>query len=480
MRLEKEENHSRWDGPGGYREVLHLAVPMILSFGSWSLMHFVDRTFLAWYDRNALAAALPAGMLSFTMGTFFLGTAGYVNTFVAQYVGAGRPHRVGASVWQGIHFSVVSGLLLMGLIPVAPSIFDWVGHEQAVRVGETVYFQVLCIGWIPMLTMPVVSSFFSGRGDTRTVMWVNVLAAATNIVLDYVLIFGHFGFPEMGIAGAAWATVLAHSLGVVILLGLFLRRCHREAFNTLGAWGVDVPLLKRMMRFGAPNGVQFFVELSGFTVFILVVGRLGIVELAATNVAFNINTLAFMPMLGLGGAVSTLVGQYLGRDDPEKAERATWSAVHISMTYMCTIAAAYVLIPRIFLAPYELYAEPDLFEPVAAYTIVLLRFVALYSMLDGVYIVFSAAVKGAGDTRFVMWVTILVSFSVMILPIWVGIAVYGMGLYAAWCFASAYLIILAVCFYVRFRGGKWKSMRVIEPDVHPGVETMRESDVQTI
>ena len=210
----EEEGKSRWNGPGGYREVLNLAVPMILSFGSWSLMHFVDRMYLSWYDRDALAAALPAGILSFTLGTFFLGTAGYVNTFVAQYVGAGRPKRVGASVWQGIHFSVVSGLLLMGLIPAAPWIFDGVGHEPAVQVGEVVYFQVLCIGWIPMLVMPAVSSFFSGRGDTRTVMWVNVLAASTNILLDYCLIFGSLGFPEMGIRGAAWATVLAHCLGV--------------------------------------------------------------------------------------------------------------------------------------------------------------------------------------------------------------------------------------------------------------------------
>ena len=373
----EEEEQSRWDGPGGYREVLKLAVPMILSFGSWSLMHFVDRMYLSWYDRDALAAALPAGILSFTLGTFFLGTAGYVNTFVAQYVGAGRPHRVGASVWQGIHFSIASGLLLMGLIPLAPAIFALVGHEPAVQLGEVVYFQILCIGWIPMLVMPAVSSFFSGRGDTITVMWVNVLAASMNIVLDYLLIFGHFGFPAMGIAGAAWATVIAHCLGVLVLAGLFQRRRYRDEFKTLSAWRVDLSLLKRMLRFGAPNGVQFFVELSGFTLFILVVGRLGTVELAATNVAFNINTLAFMPMLGLVVAVSTLVGQYLGKDDPATAERATWSAAHISLSYMGTIAASYVLIPEVFLAPHRVHADPGQFAPVEAYSIVLLRFVAL-------------------------------------------------------------------------------------------------------
>ena len=104
---------------------------MILSMGSWSLMHFVDRVFLTWYSRDALAAALPSGILSFTLGTFFLGTAGYVNTFVAQYMGANRPERGGASVWQGIHFSILAGLFLLVGIPFAPWIFDAAGHAPS-------------------------------------------------------------------------------------------------------------------------------------------------------------------------------------------------------------------------------------------------------------------------------------------------------------------------------------------------------------
>ena len=124
---------------------------MILSMGSWSLMHFVDRVFLTWYSRDALAAALPSGILSFTLGTFFLGTAGYVNTFVAQYMGANRPERVGASVWQGIHFSILAGLFLLVGIPFAPWIFDAAGHEPSIRALEVVYFQILMVGWLPTI-----------------------------------------------------------------------------------------------------------------------------------------------------------------------------------------------------------------------------------------------------------------------------------------------------------------------------------------
>jgi MATE family multidrug resistance protein len=471
----------RWKGDGGYCEVLNIAVPMILSMGSWSLMHFVDRVFLTWYSRDALAAALPSGILSFTLGTFFLGTAGYVNTFVAQYMGANRPERVGASVWQGIHFSILAGLFLLVGIPFAPWIFDAAGHEPSIRALEVVYFQILMVGWLPGLIMPAVSSFYSGRGVTRPVMWVNLVAATTNIGLDYILIFGKLGLPEMGIEGAAWATVLAHCFGAIVFLLMFFGKKNRETYNTLVAWRFDRDLFLRMMKFGAPNGIQFFVELMGFSLFILLVGRLGTVELAATNVAFNVNTLAFLPLVGLGISVSTLVGRYLGQDAPHIAERSTWSGIHISLVYMGTMAFLYSFTPMLFLAPFLTDGNAAEVLPIVALATILLKFVAVYSVFDGVYIVFSAAVKGAGDTRFVMWVTMAVSVGVMVIPVWAGITWFGLGLYAAWIFASTYIIILSVVFYFRFRGGKWKSMRVIEGSM-PKAESdpLMESDVQTI
>ncbi|MDP6175365.1 MAG: MATE family efflux transporter, partial [Rhodospirillales bacterium] len=315
----------RWRREGGYREVLILAGPLILSMGSWSIMHFVDRMFLTWYDAGSLAAALPAGILNFAASSFFIGTAAYVNTFVAQYTGAGHHTRVGPSVWQGIYFSVGAGMLILCLIPVSKPIFAWVGHDPAIQALEVTYFNILCVMGVPGIVTAPLSSFFSGRGATSTVMWVNLTAVAVNILLDYAWIFGRWGFPELGISGAAWATVVAHTVSAALFLGLMVRSRHRKAFHTLSGWRFDPVLFLRLMRFGAPNGIQFLIEISGFTLFILLIGRLGPVPLAATNLAFNINTLAFVPMLGLGIAVSTLVGQYLGRDNPDLAEQCTWS-----------------------------------------------------------------------------------------------------------------------------------------------------------
>ncbi|MCZ6632532.1 MAG: MATE family efflux transporter [bacterium] len=451
-----------WRREGGYREVLKVAGPLILSMGSWSILEFIDRMFLTWYDWDTLAAALPAGVLNFTFASFFIGTASYVNTFVAQYDGAGRKQRVGAAMWQGIYFSLGSGILLLGLIPLAPWIFDLVGHDPAIRPLEVIYFQIFCLMGFPGILKAAVSSFFTGRGDTWTVLWVNVVAVCLNVVLDYAWIFGHWGFPEWGIKGAAWATVVSHFLGAFLFLLLMFRRRFRETYHTLKGWRYDGALFRRLMRFGAPNGVHFVLEISGFTLFILLVGRLGKVPLAATNLAFNINTLAFLPMLGTGIAVSTLVGQYLGKDRPDLAERSSWSSLHLSVVYMLIMSAGFVGVPNLFLNPFAAHADPATFEPIREITILLLRFVAVYSVFDAIYIVFSAAVKGAGDTRFVMWVSSVASFTLMVIPTYLAVVVYQTNIYVSWIFVTVYIVTMAIVFLFRFRGGKWRSMRVIE------------------
>jgi MATE family multidrug resistance protein len=215
------------------------------------------------------------------------------------------------------------------------------------------------------------------------------------------------------------------------------------------------------MRFGFPSGVQFFIDIAGLTMFIFFVGRIGPDYLAATNIAFNINTVAFQPMIGTGIAISVLVGQKLGRNHPGLAERSVWSGFHITFLYMATIAALYILVPDIFLGPYLSGTEYSI-GTIYEITIVLLRFVAFYSLFDAFTIVFASAINGAGDTRFVMTVISLLSIFVLVIPSYTAIVFLGEGIYTAWVIATVYVSLLGVIFWIRFNGGKWKRMRVIE------------------
>ncbi len=453
----------RWSQAGGYRQVLAIGIPLVVSMGTTSLIHFTDRLFLANYSLEAIAAALPAGIVSFLFTCFFMGVAGYVNVFIAQYVGAGMPERVGASLWQGIYFSLGAAVLLASLYFLAEPMFACSGHPAPVQAQERIYFRIITLGAGLVVLSVVLSCFFSGRGLTRPVMAVHLVGAALNIPLDYAMINGVGPFPELGIAGAALATVLAQAVMALLFLGLvFAPRSHRR-FGVLSAWRLVPGLFKRLMRFGLPGGVQFFVDIFGFTFFVFMVGRLGSVELAATNIAFAVNALAFMPMVGLSVAVSTLVGQALGAGRPELAVRATVSTLHITIAYMSLMVLFFLLAPRPLM---ELFlqrpAAPAEQQAIMAAGVVLLRFVAFYTLFDALGMVLAGTLKGAGDIRFVTMATALTSLGLMLLPVYVLVEWTNAGLYGVWTCATAYILVLAFVFWLRYRGGKWQKMRVIE------------------
>jgi MATE family multidrug resistance protein len=452
----------RWQTEAGYRQVLVLAIPLILSTAAWSLQHFIDRIFLAWYSTEAIAAAMPSGLLNFTFIGLFPGTAGYVSTFIAQYYGANQEKMFGRVLWQGIYMAFIGGLLLLFLIPWADDIFRFAGHRGLVLEYETVYFIYLSFGAFPAIAASALSGYYSGRGHTKPIMWINILATLVNLIFDYLLIFGKLGFPEWGMKGAAIATDLSALVSMLCYVGLIYQSQPCRQDNPLCAWHFDRRLFLRLTRFGFPNGIQFFLDIAGFTTFLLLLGRLGTNQLAATNVAFNINNLAFMPMIGFSVAVSVMVGQYLGQNRPDLAKRSAYSCFHITFLYMITMIAAFLLIPEIFIKPFIYRADAATYTQINQTVKTLLKFVALYSFFDIFNIIFSGAIKGAGDTRFVMFMLLIMSVSLLIIPSYFVLVVFNGGLFAGWTCATIYISALGLSFYLRFLGGRWQSMRVIE------------------
>ncbi|MBU4566805.1 MAG: MATE family efflux transporter [Desulfarculus sp.] len=453
----------RWYQPNGYRHVLAVGLPLVVSFGTTSLIHFTDRVFLANYSMDAIAAALPAGIASFLSLCFFMGVVGYVNVFVAQYVGAGAPERVGASLWQGIYFSLASGLFLAALYLVAEPLFRFAGHDPEVMRLEVVYFRILTLGAGTVVLATTLSCFYSGRGLTRPVMLINLIGAGLNIPLDYLLINGVGPFPEMGIAGAAVATVISQVV-LVALFGLAVfRKRNDHAFAVRRAWAWDSALMRRMLRYGLPGGVQLFLDILVFTFFVFMVGRLGRAELAATNIVIAINTLSFMPMVGMSVAVSTLVGQAIGAGKPSGGVRATTSTLHIALVYMGLVALAFVFLPRELLSFfYTDGASAAAQSRMVELGVELLRFVAVYSMFDAMVLVYVGSLKGAGDIYFVMWSMALICLGLVIAPLLVGVEVLGLGLYFIWGCVTLYVVVLGLVLRWRYSRGLWKKMRVIE------------------
>lgn len=452
---------TRWSKEGGYRSLLKIAIPLVLSNGAFSLQQFVDRVFLAWSSPEAMAAAMPAGILNFMILSLFINTAAYSGTFVAQYVGAARPERIGPVVWQTIYLSLAGAAVMASLAPLAGPIFRLAGHGPAVAGLEIQYFRLLCLGSLSPILSAGLSGFYAGQGRTWPVMWINFAITGLNVLLDYWLIFGGLGVPALGIRGAALATIAATAAGTIVMGLLVLARRDRRKYN-LHRPNLQPELLRRMIRYGVPSGLQVMIDVAGFTIFIMLIGRMGMQSLAASNIALNINQLAFMPVIGLGIAVSILVGQHVGERSVETAEYSTYSGLHLGLIYVVCIATAYLLVPQLFIRPYALNAPAGEYTAISATARILLRFVALYSLFDALTFVFSAAIKGAGDTRFVVAVIALLSIVVLIVPTALIVLVLHWGMLAAWTVATCYVCLLGIVFYLRFRAGAWKHMRVID------------------
>jgi len=354
--------------------------------------------------------------------------------------------------------------LFLALIPLAPWIFRLAGHRAEIAGLEALYFQIVAFGAGAEIIAAALAAFFTGRGSMRVVMVVDSLASLLNVVLDYGWILGHFGLPALGIEGAAWATVVSLWFRVAAYAGLMALPRYRHGYRLWSGRRFNASLFRRLLRYGGPNGLQMLVEIATFTLFLLLVGNLGEEALAATTLAFNVNCLAFMPMLGLGIALSTLVGQQLGRDDPDLAARATWTSLWMAVVYMGVMALVYVLLPDLLLMGHAAGASPGQFEGLRATTVVLLRFVAAYCLFDALSVTFVSALKGAGDTRFIL-VTSLVLAPFPLLAAWLGIHYCNWGLLWCWVVVTIWVCLMGTIYGLRFLHGHWRHMRVIEPEL---------------
>jgi MATE family multidrug resistance protein len=238
----------------------------------------------------------------------------------------------------------------------------------------------------------------------------------------------------------------------------------RSTFGFQSPLRLQPDLLRRLLRYGIPNGFQMMLEGLAFTIFVIAIGQLGTAATAATTLAISINIVAFVPMMGVGIAVTTLVGNYLGSDRPDLAARASRSGLALALAYNLVFAVLYLAVPHWFMRMHEFGAAADDFATIQSLAIVMLRFVAAYCLFDATQLIFCSAIKGAGDTRFVMITTLVTSTAAILLGKGGEWWLEG-GILWWWSVLVVWIVALAAIYAARFWQGKWKQMRVIEPPV---------------
>jgi len=440
-------------------ELLLLAGPTIAQMLSYTSMQFADTWMLSRLGVTQPTAAGNSGLFAFSIIGFGVGVLFCVNTLVSQHYGQKDYSSCGRYLWQGVWFGVIFGVVACLAIPFAPAIFHVMGHEDPLAGMEATFFRIAVSFTAVKLASTAVGQFLLAINRPWIVLMAAVLGVSANAGTNYFLIFGHAGFPKMGVAGAAWGTNVGVTVELLILLSVALAPAIRAKFNTLDA-AFRWHQMKTLLSIGVSSGVQLVADVFAWGIFSLVVmGQFGDKAMAANIFLFRFISVSFMPAYGLSVAVTALVGRYIGAGRPDIAEKRAHLGFAVTAVYMMTCGLIYILARNQLMGMFT--KDPEVLRIGA----ILLIFGGVYQLFDAMYILYNGALRGAGDTFVPAVATAVLCWTIAVLG---GYATAKLrpqwGPTGPWTVASIYGLILGIFMIVRFQRGKWKAINLDRAD----------------
>lgn len=433
---------------------MRLIWPLALGMLNNAVLQFVDRAFLSHESMASIEAVLPASMLAWVVVGFFQSVVAYSGTFVAQFHGAGDARGAALSYRAGTLIALASGALAVAVAPLVVKVIPFVSANPDVVSRARTYYTIVSCGAVALCGQMAAASYFTGRGLTRHVFLVNLCGNLLNIALDPLLIFT-FG---LGVAGAAYATVTAMFAQWAALAWCAARQRGAEPPPAQVTQLSIFRLIGRILRFGVPSGAYSVLNVLSFTIFVFVTGRVGDVDFAVSNACFSINWLLIAPMEGFAIGASTLVAQAKGRGDCEDAKVALRRTLTLALAVVAALSIGAVVFSRPILS---LFAPPDA-RQTTFYGLgqILIAIMAAWQMFDAADVVISGALRGAGDTKFVMWWMVVMSFGFWLPLVWLVKGVSN-TMPALWGTMVVYVVIICIGEIIRWRKGKWKEIKII-------------------
>jgi multidrug resistance protein, MATE family len=435
------------------RELLRLSLPMVVSQGAYAVMIFTERLFMSHIDAAHIAATLGGGVAAFFCFSLFMGVITYGNAMVAQYYGAGQLAKCSVVTTQGILIALGSAPFLLAMAFFGGPAFAMLGHDPAQVPLEQIFFRILMYGSVFALIKASLACYFSGIGRTRVVMVADVLACALNVPLSWALIFGELGLPQLGIAGAALGTVVSNVFGIGVYLLFYLARDHQRRFLVAQSWRLDRAIMRRYLRLGMPSGLESFMNISCFNLFMLLFQSYGVVQGAAMAIVFNWDMLSFIPMIGLSIGVMTLIGRFVGAGNMERANQVISSGFIAAVGYAGLLAVLFLVFRITLVRVFE--TQDGNFAAIQALANPMMIGLATYMLADATILIAGGALRGAGDTRWIMVTSISVHW-LMLLVQYAVIVVYRLGPLVSWWVFVCMLIVLALLYLGRLFGGTWR------------------------
>ena len=435
-----------------YWSILKLGTPIVGGMISQNVLNLVDTAMVGTLGNAALAGVGTGSFLNFMSGAFLTGFSAGVQAMVARRIGQQRESVAAVPLNGGLLTVALMGVpwaILLFLL--APMLFPLVNDSAEVVAVGVPYWQARLAGLVAIGLNFSFRGFWNGIKRPGFYLRTLLVMHATNLALNYVLIFGKFGFPAYGATGAGIASAISVYVGLATYVFLALR--HARGMGFLRGLP-DRETLKTMLSLSVPSGIQQFLFAASYTVLFAILGMVGTTATAAANVIINVTLVALLPGIAFGIAAATLVGQALGRSDPDDAHRSAWDVVTVAGVVMTSIGLPMIFMPDLLLSVF--IHEPETIE-VARLP---LRIVGLTIGGDAVGMVLMNALMGAGATRTTMAVQVTLQWGLLLPAAYIVGPVLGYGLLGVWTMQAVVRVVQATIYIVIWQRRAWSTIRV--------------------
>lgn len=436
--------------------LLRLGWPIIVSRSTQVVVGLSDALMVAHLGETALAAVTTGAMNAFALFILPMGTVFIVASFASQLFGKGDLAGARRYAFYGLLVALATELACFAGLPwlrPALSLFDF---SPDVMEQIQAYLAVRLLAGGLVVGTEALANYYGGLGNTRLPMIVNVVAMVLNVAGNWLLIDGRLGFPALGVAGAAWASLIATGVAFFGFLAVFLADGWAER---PGLPLLHLAELARMLRFGLPSGFNWFFEFFAFLFFVnVVVAGLGTTPLAALMAVMQLNSVSFMPSFALASAGAILVGQAIGAGAKDDAPRIVRLTFLVTASWQTAVGLVYLLLPELVFAP---FARADGSEALLEVGRRMLMLSAAWQLFDAAATTLAESLRAAGDTAFTLWARVAIAWAIFVPGAWLTVEKMGGGEVAAVLWLVLYLALLAGVLFLRFRQGAWRRLDLV-------------------
>ncbi|MBI3398826.1 MAG: MATE family efflux transporter [Deltaproteobacteria bacterium] len=441
--------------PPLYGNILKLASPVFFGTLSQTIFYAVDTAMLGRVGVEALAAAGLGWFVVWLFGSSLMAVEVGTQSLVARRFGEGDWEACSGFLDNTLAFAILSGFLFaIGGSLLAPHIFPYLSDNIKIVEYGIDYLKYSFLSLFFFLIITAFRSFFDGLGQTHQFMKIAIAMNIANIIFDYILIFGKFGFPRLEVKGAAIASLLSSMIGAGYCFYLSLTNRFIRRFRYLSIFSLNLSTLNTILKLALPAMVRVFFIMSGLTVFLWIVGRIGAIELAVSNILMTLSTLTFLAGYGFAIAAATIVSQQLGKEDAETAEVYVWKSLWLGMMGMGLLGLIFILFPKII---FEIFTDQNTVIDKGRNILILFGIIQFF---DAISLILSHALQGAGYTWWVMKIEIVAVVFLFLPAAYLLGLTFSFGLYGAWVSMLAYSFTFGAAMLWKFKAGKWKEIEI--------------------